>query len=248
MPDAVRAAVLERLPDGWRAERLARMDRDREVLAAAELKRFDMRLRRMAGLLACDVEADNTALTVRDRKLRHLERIGAVTHRTDDLAERDAAFALGALEPLLHGLDDLLVVETARGVEYRRVADLRVNDPVAREILAALVRDALERLFGLHHRDGVREAAQIEGERSGGRTTVEPAAKLGGVRRRKARVADVARELDDRCRTQATVEMVVQQDLRRRAQRLQRDHVGVNLAAGPAAEECPDRDRQYRNP
>src|SRR5439155_1667045 len=50
VPDAVRAAVLERLPDGWRAERLARMDRDREVLAAAELKRFDMRLRRMAGL------------------------------------------------------------------------------------------------------------------------------------------------------------------------------------------------------
>src|SRR2546426_10361999 len=107
----------------------------------------------MTRLLARDVEADDPALAVRDRELRHLERIGAVTHRADDLAERDAAFALGALEPLLHGLDDLLEVETARGVEYRRVADLRVNDPVAREILAALVRGALERLFGLHHRD-----------------------------------------------------------------------------------------------
>src|SRR3989442_15998396 len=131
----------------------------------------------MTRLLARDVEADDPALAVRDRELRHLERIGAVAHRADDLAERDAVFALGALEPLLHGLNDLLEVEAAPRVEHRRVADLRVHDPVAREIIAALVRDALERLFGLHDRDRVREAAQIEGERSGVRTRGEPAGK-----------------------------------------------------------------------
>src|SRR2546428_444374 len=45
VPDAVRAAVLERLPDRGRTERLAGVDRDREVLAPAELERLEVGFR-----------------------------------------------------------------------------------------------------------------------------------------------------------------------------------------------------------
>src|SRR2546426_6446085 len=202
----------------------------------------------MTRLLARDVEADDPALAVRDRELRHLERIGAVAHRADDLAERDAVFALGALEPLPHGLNDLLEVEAARRVEHRRVADLRVHDPVAREIIAALVRDALERFLSLHDRDRVVEATQIERERPGRSARMEPTTELVRVRGRKARVADIPGELDDRRGTQAAIEMVVQQDLRRGSQRFERDHALTRLchAEAPVADTGSRRSRTMK--
>src|SRR5439155_6282132 len=94
MTDPVRAAVLERLPDRRRPKGLARVDRDGEVLAAAELERFEVRLRGMPSLLAGDVEAHDAPFAIRHRELGHLERIGAVAHRADDLAQRDAVVAL----------------------------------------------------------------------------------------------------------------------------------------------------------
>src|SRR5437773_4795043 len=209
VPDAVRAAVLERLPDRGRTERLAGVDRDREVLAPAELERLDVGFRRMAGFFTGDVEADDALLAVSDRELGHLERVGAVAHRADDLAQRDRVAALGPLEAANDGGEDLLEVHAALGAEDRRVADLRVDDPVARQVLAALVRDALDRVGSLHDRDGVREAAEIERERSARGTRVEPAGELTRIDGRKTRVLLVARELDDRAGAQPTVEVIV---------------------------------------
>src|SRR5438128_1707143 len=94
VPDPVRPAVLQRLPDRRRAERLAGVDGDGEVLAAAEEEGLEMDLGRMAGLLAGDVEANDTPLAVRDRELGHLERVGTVAHGADDLAEGDTVIAL----------------------------------------------------------------------------------------------------------------------------------------------------------
>src|SRR5438552_18489847 len=50
--DPVRSAVLHRLPDRGRPEGFARVDRDGEVLAAAELERVQVGFRRVARLLA----------------------------------------------------------------------------------------------------------------------------------------------------------------------------------------------------
>src|SRR5438876_5097501 len=71
--DPMRAAVLQRLPDRRRPERFAGVDGDRKVLAAAELERLDMGLRRMSGFLAGDVETDDASLAVRHGELGHLE-------------------------------------------------------------------------------------------------------------------------------------------------------------------------------
>src|SRR5439155_1250421 len=79
--DAVRTAVLERLPDRGRTERLPGVDRDREILAPTQLERLEVGFRRMAGFLTGDVEADDALLAVSDRELGHLERVGAVAHR-----------------------------------------------------------------------------------------------------------------------------------------------------------------------
>ena len=108
-----------------------------------------------------------------------------------------------------------------------------VDHAVAREVLAALVRDTLDRLLRLHHRNRVREPAEIEGERARRRARVERRTELGGIGRRKIAIALVASDLDDRRGPQPAVEMIVEEDLRSRAQRLERDH-GVTLACDPA--------------
>src|SRR5437867_6495401 len=201
VPDAVCAAVLQSLPDRWRTEGLASVNGDREVLAPTELERLEVSLRRMARFLTGDVEADDALLAVGDRELGHLQRIRAVPHRADDLAQRDGIAGFGPLEAANDRGDDLFEIHAALRAEDRRVADLPVHDPVARQVLAALVRDALDRVRGLHHRDGVREATQVERKRSTRRARVEPAGELAGIGCRKTAVPQLARELDDRAGT-----------------------------------------------
>ena len=74
----------------------------------AELECSEVLLRRIARLLAGDVEADDAAVAVRDGELRHVERIGAVPHRADDLAEGDGVARLGAFEAPRDRVDDVL--------------------------------------------------------------------------------------------------------------------------------------------
>ncbi len=163
----------------------------------------------MARLLAGDVEADDASLAIRHRELGHFERVGAVAHRADDLAERDAMLALRALEPALDALHDLLEVESVFGVENRRVADLGIHDAVAREVFAALVRDTLDRFFRLHDRDRVRETAEVQRERARRRTGMEPSAEFPRVGGGETRVALVASEIDDRRGAEPAVKVVV---------------------------------------
>ena len=103
---------------------------------------------------------------------------------------------LRALEPALHALHDLLEIEPALRVEYRRVADLGIHDSVTRQILAALVGDTLEGLLGLHDRDRVRESPQVERERTRCGAGVEPPAELVHIRGRQAQVTQLARKVD----------------------------------------------------
>src|SRR5688572_28470211 len=224
--DAMRTAVLQRLPDRPRPKGFARVDGDREVFAAAELERIEMGFWRMAGLLTGDVEADHALLAVGDRELGHLERVGAIAHCADDLAQRDRMARFGAFEATHDGRDNLLEIQTTLRAEDRRITDLRVHDPIARQILAAFVSDALDRLDGLHDRDRVREAAKVERLRSAGRARMEPSCELARISGGQALVLLVTRELDDRVRTQPAVEMVVKQHLRRGTERLEGQHRG----------------------
>src|ERR1700682_2665244 len=94
----------------------------------------EVRLRGMARLLARDIEPDDTSFAIRHRELGHFERVSAVAHGADDLTKRDVMLALRTLEPALDALNDLLEVEAALDVENRRIANLGVDDSVAREI------------------------------------------------------------------------------------------------------------------
>ena len=198
MTDPVRPAVLERLPDRRRPERLPGVDGDAEVVLPAVLERLEVHLRRMAGLFPGDVEPDTAAVAERHRELRHLERVRTVAHRAHDLTQEDRVVALRAVEAAGHGGHHLLEVHPPCRREGRRVADLGVDDAVGREILSALVGDPLDGVGRLHDRDRVSEAAQVQGQRAGRGARVEPAAQLRRIARRQAVVAQLGRELDDR--------------------------------------------------
>ncbi len=102
-------------------------------------------------------------------------------------------------------------------MQLRGEAHLGVDDPVLGQILDALSGHALEGLGRLHDGHGVHEALQVAHEvapRHGGH---EPGSQLTGVGGRQASVALLGRQLDDRRRAKAAVEVVVQQNLRGRA-------------------------------
>jgi len=67
------AAPLQRLPDRRQPERLARVDRDVEVLPRHVLERVEVAGRRAAGLGAGDVEPDHADIAVPHRKLGDLQ-------------------------------------------------------------------------------------------------------------------------------------------------------------------------------
>ena len=136
--------------------------------------------------------------------------------------------ALRALESVRHALHDLLEVEALPGVEDGRVPNLGIDDSVAREILAALVGNALEGLLGLHDRDRVREATEVERQRPRRCTRVEPPRELRGVSRGQSAITLISGQLDDRAGAQTSIEVVVEENFGSRAQRLERDHVRRN--------------------
>ncbi len=113
--------------------------------------------------------------------------------------------------------DDLVERESPPlEVLFRREAHLRVDDAVVGEIEDAFPGDAFEPLGGLHDRDGVLERLEVALERSAVRRLPEPAGQAGlGVLREG--VTALVGEVEDRRRTQATVEVVVEQNLRRGA-------------------------------
>ena len=125
-------------------------------------------------------------------------------------------------EALLDRLDHVVESEPPLEVLLGRVADLGVDDPVGREILGALARDAHQRLARLHHTDRVRERLEVEHEVLPIGSTGHPGAELSDVARREPLVAGLVGELHDRGGTESAVQMVVEQDLGRGPDALER--------------------------
>ena len=114
-----------------------------------------------------------------------------------------------ALEPLQHGADDIVPMQSFVGVEDRREPRLDVHDAVVAHVLEHFVGDTLERLFGLHDAAGVRESFEIERQAAALRAAMKPVGQLAGIARGQLLVLLIAGELDDRLRTQTTVEVIV---------------------------------------
>ena len=130
------------------------------------------------------------------------------------------------LEPLAHRIDHLLEREPGGQVLLGRVADLGVHDPVRGQVLHALTGHPLDRLSVLHHRNGVVERLQVPLQRPGVRRLHKPLPELTGIGPRQL-VPDLLRQLHHRLRPQPTIQMVVQQNLRRRLQLLRTDHPAI---------------------
>ena len=118
------------------------------------------------------------------------------------------------------GLDDGGQLIVSRGVLLGRVAELGVDDTVGREILDGFLRDA-EQVFAFAHRGHrVVERGEVLDERARIRGVVEPFFEDLRVTRRNL-VADLTEVVDDGLRTQATVEVVVECNLREALQQFQ---------------------------
>lgn len=212
-------APLQRLPDGWHAEPLTGVNGEMGILAAQVLEGIKVPGGREPGLGAGDVEADHARVAIPDDKLGDLSRPRGVAHRGEQAGHTNTTPSrLGQLFtlPKTFGdrLDHIVQLQTLREVLFWRVSHLGISHSVGGQVLGALGGDTHQVLAGLHDGDGVGEGLEVPLQRAGIRRFLKPRGQPVGVGCRKV-VPDVGGQLDDRCRTQPAIKVVVQHHLGR---------------------------------
>ena len=96
------------------------------------------------------------------------------------------------------------------GVKDRREASFKIDHAILAQIFGLLVRDPLQRLFGLHHRDGVGKAFQVLGETSLVRALMKPLRQRRRIAGGKFGVLRFFCQVNDGLRPQYAVEVLVQ--------------------------------------
>ena len=231
--EPVGAAERDGLMDGWQPERLTGVNREARVVASHIFERVEVPRRWIPGLRARDVEADDSLVAEPDRQFGDLEGPRGVPHRGDQAAHRDGA-ALGArgLLPVgetgQHGVHHRVQRQATIDVQFGREPDLGVHHVVGGQVFDTLVRHPVQRLGRLHHPDRVRERFQVAHQRSAVRGGAEERRELVDVGRGQVVVAVRRGQLQHGGRTQPAVEMVVQQGLRRVADRFQGQRRGMH--------------------
>ena len=129
----------------------------------------------------------------------------------------DTEVLLAALEAFEHGAHHFVPMEFPGRMEDRRETRLDVHHTVFMHLLHHFVGDAFEALLRLHHTTRVREPFQIHRQTAPLSAAVKPLGQLACVCCRKRFVVLVSGQLDRRLGSQAAIEMVVQEDLRQRA-------------------------------
>ena len=99
VPEPLRAAELQRLPDRRQPEPFAGVDREVEVLTPDVLERVEVPGRREARLRARDVEPDDASLPPADREVGDLERAGRRAHRRQQRPDPDPRGLGSGTEP-----------------------------------------------------------------------------------------------------------------------------------------------------
>ena len=232
---------IQRLPDALHAVGLARVHGDVRTRLADQAECRCQPQRREPGLGPGDVEPDHAVVNM---PLQHpCDIVGAVglPHRADDEPGSDVV-ALGARHPLAltepcehrrHGVVHRLPLVLA---QLRGHPDLGPAHPVSREVDHRLGGNPLQRRGCLQHSDGVGECLQELLQRAGVGSLHEPAREVVGVGGGQPGVAALASEVDDRCRPQPAVEVVVQVDQWRKLEpgRLRRSGHGAGAAVAAA--------------
>src|ERR1700722_8165755 len=97
-------------------------------------------------------------------------------------------------------------------------ASFEIDHSIFAEVISLFVCDALQSLLSLHDRDSVREAFQILCKTSLIRAAMEPSCQCFRVCGRKARVLRIFCQVNHGLRTHHSVEMLMQQNLRKTPQ------------------------------
>ncbi len=177
-----------------------------------------MPLRQEPVLRPRQVEADHAASAPRDGELGDVARVVVVAQGRQQLADTDVPPAcvggiLALLDPLLHGVHDVVEAEAAGEVLLGSPSDFAVDHAVGREVFDELLGRAYEALAGLHDADGDRELLEVVLERAAVDVVGEP--RLEALRVVGGQVeTDLVGELEHRLRAEAPVEVIMQRDLR----------------------------------
>ena len=212
--DALGAEQVQRASDGRRACRFTRVHGRAKMRLARAQERGGVTIGRVVRLVAREVEpttrvsaATATAASAMDSDVS-AQRLA----RAGDLAGDDVKVALTGLEPAVHRPHRVFHRQGVVRDEDRRVADLHVADVVCGLVLKELVRDALERLRGLHHRRGEVERAQVLTERRAAGPGAQDVAERVEVFRWQLDLL-IAGQLKERGRPKRAVEVEVQLSL-----------------------------------
>ena len=243
VPEPVGAAERDGFMDGRQPECLAGVNCEARVVASHVLECVEMPRRRVSGLRACNIEADDPLVAEPDGQFGDLAGPRRVPHRGDQAAHRDgAAVGAGGLltvgETGQHGVDHRVQRQATVDVQFGREPHLRVDDVVGGQVLDALVCHPVQRLRRLHHPDRVRERFQVALERSAVGGGTEERGELVDIGRGQVVVAVRLGELKHRGRTQPAVQMVVQQGLRRLTDRLESQWGGHDLIRSMISGRC----------
>ena len=124
-----------------------------------------------------------------------------------------AEIFLSPIESTDHGTNNVFRMQSLLHMKNRRKSRFDVYHAIVLHVLERFVSDAFERLLRLHHTARVLETLQIQRQAAAVRIAAEPVGEFFGISRGKPIVSRLLRQLDDRCRSQSAVEMLVKQDL-----------------------------------
>ena len=141
-----------------------------------------------------------------------------MTHRGDEGADSDVATFAAVAEACQGGLDDLVEGQPTFDVQLGCEPHLGVDDAVIGEILGAFGRNPVQGISGLHDAHGVGERLEVEDQIEAAGASDHPGGEFVRVMGGQFAVPVLLRQLDHGGWSDATVEVVVQQDLGRLAE------------------------------
>ena len=174
MPDAVRPAILDGLPDGFLPVALAGVDGNIEILALDVMEGVHMFLGGIAALFTRQIKSHHSAVAEIHCEFRHLQGYFHIAHGADDQSRRNFEVSSSPLQPFEHGRDHVHVGQPLFGVENGSKPRLKVDHAIILQILHLLVGDPLQRLSRLGYRDGVGKAFQVARQVAAIGSLVEP--------------------------------------------------------------------------
>jgi hypothetical protein len=176
--------------------------------------------------------------TSTDRRSRRL------AHRRDDRTNDDRPAGRGGVraadpEAVEDRFLDLVEGQPLLRAQLGSHPDLGVDDAVGRKVLRALGGHARDRVAILHDAEGVLERLQVELQRLPVGSPPEPRGQLAHVLGWQVAVSELASEIHHGRGPKPTVEMVVEQRLRRLSDGFERQHrvppeVRAMVSPGPS--------------